>query len=258
MSEHSDPSRRSRKTTSRNHHRVKPPNPNISSFRRRTFTTRRLKHLKPIKHDLLRCKSEPILLSWTIGVVFYGDDDSSKFNGVPQTQSCANIFAPVSPLPSNSERYNKDAKVVVNVTVEGSPGPVKTLVKLGASVEDTIKLVVDKYSEEGRSPQIGRDGVSSFELHQSHFSLESLSKKGTIGDVGSRSFYLRKSCSGRSSNEGGISQLDSFSSTTGMVSVKSSTPPASPFTFMSTFISRKISKIGRRMSNLWKVLVCSR
>lgn len=68
--------------------------------------------------------------------------------------------------------YRKDAKVVVNVTVEGSPGPVRTLVKLGASVEDTIKLVVDKYSDEGRTPKLHRDAASSFELHHSYFSLK--------------------------------------------------------------------------------------
>ncbi|KAF5200231.1 Ppr containing protein [Thalictrum thalictroides] len=62
--------------------------------------------------------------------------------------------------------------MILNVTVEGSPGPVGTLVKLRASVEDTIKLVVDKYSKEGRSPQLGRDNVSFLDLHHSHFSLE--------------------------------------------------------------------------------------
>lgn len=71
------------------------------------------------------------------------------------------------------QSYNRDSKVVVNVTVEGSPGPVRTLVKLGASVEDTIKLVVDRYSEEGRSPRLVDENVPLFELHQSHFSLES-------------------------------------------------------------------------------------
>lgn len=69
--------------------------------------------------------------------------------------------------------YKKDSKVVVNVTVEGSPGPVRTMVKLGSSVDETIKLVVDKYSEEGRTPKLYRDSASSFELHHSYFSLQS-------------------------------------------------------------------------------------
>lgn len=69
--------------------------------------------------------------------------------------------------------YKRDAKVVLNVTVGGSPGPVRTMVKLGSSVEDTIKLVVDKYSEEGRTPKLDKDAASSFELHHSYFSLQS-------------------------------------------------------------------------------------
>ena len=72
--------------------------------------------------------------------------------------------------------YKKDAKVVVNVTVEGSPGPVRTMVKLGSSVDDTIKLVVDKYSEEGRTPKLDKDAALTYELHHSHFSLQSKSR----------------------------------------------------------------------------------
>lgn len=68
--------------------------------------------------------------------------------------------------------YKKDAKVVLNVSVEGSPGPVRAMVKLGSTVEETIKLVVDKYSKEGRTPKLDHEALS-FELHQSYFSLQS-------------------------------------------------------------------------------------
>lgn len=72
--------------------------------------------------------------------------------------------------------YKKDAKVVVNVTVEGSPGAVRTMVKLGSSVDETIRLVIDKYSEEGRTPRLDKNrDDSSFQLYQSHFSLQSKS-----------------------------------------------------------------------------------
>lgn len=63
--------------------------------------------------------------------------------------------------------------MVVNVTVEGSPGPVRAMVSLGSSVEETIKLVVDKYGQEGRSPRLDLGAASTFELHHSYFSLES-------------------------------------------------------------------------------------
>lgn len=71
------------------------------------------------------------------------------------------------------KEYDKEAKVVVNVTVEGSSGPVRILVKLGSTVEDTIRRVVDKYREEGRSPEIDPNVASSFQLHCSYFSVQS-------------------------------------------------------------------------------------
>lgn len=71
------------------------------------------------------------------------------------------------------QAYKKDAKVVLNVSVEGSPGPVRAMVKLGSTVEETIKLVVDKYSKEGRTPKLLKEEAPSFELHHSYFSLQS-------------------------------------------------------------------------------------
>lgn len=63
------------------------------------------------------------------------------------------------------------------MTVEGSPGPIRAMVKLGWSVEETIKLVVSNYSKEGRTPRLDEGGVASsaFELHSSYFSLQSQS-----------------------------------------------------------------------------------
>lgn len=71
------------------------------------------------------------------------------------------------------QRYNKDDKVVINVTVEGSPGPIQTMVKLGSNIEEITKLVVKKYNEEGRTPHLDNDAASTCELHHSYFSLQS-------------------------------------------------------------------------------------
>eukprot|EP00258_Populus_trichocarpa_P034679 XP_024450698.1 uncharacterized protein At4g22758 isoform X2 [Populus trichocarpa] len=81
-----------------------------------------------------------------------------------------------SPRSSLDQGYKKDAEVVITVTVEGSPGPVRTMVKLGSNVEDTFKLVVDKYSEEGRTPKLDKNAASTCELHHSYFSLRSKSR----------------------------------------------------------------------------------
>ncbi|XP_010277364.1 PREDICTED: uncharacterized protein LOC104611831 isoform X2 [Nelumbo nucifera] len=159
--------------------KTRPPSQPIPPPRRRTPTPCRSKPSKPIE-VLERCSSEPIL--YTVGLALSDDENrSTSKSDVPlyRLQTCMDVFTAassplISPSPSshNVERYNEEAKVVVSVTVEGSPGPVRTMVRLGSSVEDTIRLVVQKYSEEGRSPQLDLSAASSFQLHHSYFSLE--------------------------------------------------------------------------------------
>ncbi|XWS49819.1 hypothetical protein CRYUN_Cryun12cG0035700 [Craigia yunnanensis] len=217
---------------------------------------------------LKRCASEPCLWS-SVG---HEDQQRSTFlgsegEGAPlfRPQTCTDVFASSSSLlgfgsPSSSsspkqgfefgmQGYNKDAKVVINVSVEGSPGPVRTVVKLGSSVEETIKLVVDKYAE-GRSPKL--DCNSGLELHHSYFSLQNLDKSQLIGDAGSRSFYLRKNSSGHSSNGASNSFVSEIAPE------RANSPPSvpSPTYLFPAFISRKLSKIVRRTRRLWKVMVC--
>jgi len=67
----------------------------------------------------------------------------------------------------------QEAKVVVSVTVEGSVGPVKAMVRLGASVGEAIAAVLERYAREGRSPRLDPAAAQSFQLHHSHFSLQS-------------------------------------------------------------------------------------
>ncbi|KAL9328639.1 hypothetical protein ACSQ67_003642 [Phaseolus vulgaris] len=248
--------------------RNKPRQP-LPSPRRRTNNKS-----KPVK-TLRRCSSAPLLTR-----LDNGDADGHCWRSGrgsffrPKTFSDAFLS---SPSPFSSPRihtkqiikgYDKEAKVVVNVTVEGSPGPVRTMVKLGSSVDDTIKLVVNKYREEGRSPDINPNMASSFQLHHSHFSLqkhfigevinldydlclEGLDKSEVIADVGSRSFYLRKNSD--------ASVMTSFhSGSAPQLVIRGSTPSIAnpPFLFPS-FLSRKINKIVRRAQRLWNILVCS-
>lgn len=235
--------------------RIKPPHPSPSP-RRRTPPSpcRSLKHSKPIK-ILKRCLSEPAL--WTAG-----DDDRHRFLGsenflfLPHTYTDGFASSPsllaFSPQQSNEVLgYKRDAKVVVNVTVEGSPGPLRTMVKLGSSVEDAIKQVVDKYNDEGRTPKLDKDAASSLELHHSYFSLQSLDKAEIIGDVGSRSFYLRKSSSRNGSNNGASTSF------TSEIVPERATPTPPPVFLLPSFLALKVQKIVRRSRKLWKILVCS-
>ncbi|KAL1355019.1 uncharacterized protein At4g22758 isoform X2 [Arachis duranensis] len=233
--------------------RIKPPHPSPSpspSSRRRSKNKSR-----PDLKILKRCSSAPLLLSRGRDDFFEYELKSEGSLFRPQTFSEAFVSSPSlfasSPILVPNKRYEKEAKVVVNVTVEGSPGPVRTMVKLGSSVDDTIKRVIDIYREEGRSPSLDLDAPSStFQLHQSHFSLQSLDKSELIGDVGSRSFYLRKS--------NGTSGMDSFhsESTPELVTHSSVPKTPSPF-FLESFIAGKINKIVRRAKRLWNMIVCS-
>ncbi|KAL2348119.1 hypothetical protein Fmac_002119 [Flemingia macrophylla] len=216
----------------------KPPHPSPSP--RRTTKTKS----RPVK-ILRRCASAPLLSCP------HHHAPPNFFR--PQTFSDAFLSSP-SPFSSPKQKimgYDKEAKVVVNVTVEGSPGPVRTMVKLGATVEETIERVVDQYTEEGRTPKIHSSITSSFQLHHSHFSLQSLDKSQVIADVGSRSFYLRKN------ND--ASTLNSFySESAPQLVTHSSTPSiANPPLLIPSFIARKISRIVRRAHRLWKIVVCS-
>lgn len=211
-------------------------------------------------NTLKRCSSAPLLISR--GNLIHEDDDDDD-DGVglfaqysfrsgrggtlfrPQTFSNAFVSSP-SLFPSSPniysnemKGYDKEAKVVVSVTVEGSTGPVRTMVKLGSTVEDTISHVVNKYREEGRSPKIDSNVPSSFQLYLSYFSLQGLDKSEVIGNVNSRSFYLRKS-------NGESSTLNSSESDHDLA--KRGLP---------SFVARKINQIVRRAHRLWNILVCS-
>ncbi|KAG8382361.1 hypothetical protein BUALT_Bualt05G0069300 [Buddleja alternifolia] len=191
------------------------PRPSPSPSRRRIRPVDGGKLWKPSEKVkvLKRSKSEPSLWKAGGGEVAAAEEEGVLYR--PQT--CIDIFSSpdisVTRSPRNlSERYNRDAKVVVNVSVEGSPGPIRAMVKLGSNVDETIKLVINKYNEEGRTPRLDKDAASTCELHHSYFSLQSLSKSEVIGDVGSRSFYLRKcNSSGRHSYDSTIENISTSS-----------------------------------------------
>lgn len=63
--------------------------------------------------------------------------------------------------------------MLVTVTVEGSPGPVRALVGLRESVGEAIRAVAEAYCREGRSPKLDPATVVSFQLHRTQFCLES-------------------------------------------------------------------------------------
>ncbi|XP_049376588.1 uncharacterized protein At4g22758-like [Solanum stenotomum] len=210
----------------------------LSHRRNRTVPRRTLLKQHRARKSIERWKSEPCLWRDINGVGGENEDDrcwdatTTSLEVLFRPQTCSDLFFSSDylnvPSPMSTQEYKKDAKVVVNVTVEGTPGPIKTMVKLGSNVEETIRLVLNKYKEEGRSPHL--DDSSSFKLYTSHFSLESLNNSDVIGDVGSRSFHIRKSNSNNGNN-----------------SIELNSNP---------FLALKINKFIEGTSNIWKFLSC--
>ncbi|CAL9043717.1 uncharacterized protein At4g22758-like isoform X2 [Musa acuminata AAA Group] len=238
-------------------HGGRPRNPPSALRRGAATPLRRPKFRKPVK-VVPRSFSEPVLRT----VPFCAEEIKQSLGGdfgigrsaflLPRFRTC---FEAPSPLPRLDSRlsFDEGAKVVVSVTVEGSPGPVRAMVRTGASVEEAIAAVVDKYSREGRTPFLGREAAASFQLHHSHFSLQSLSKSDKISEVGGRNFYLRTSSRSSSFHFAGeASDLTSQSSSIELANGSSSVVVPS-HSFVS-FVMKKMQKIGRRTRKLWNLV----
>ena len=62
-------------------------------------------------------------------------------------------------------------KMLVNVTVAQSSGPLRLLLSKDATVEEVIKETLALYAKEGRKPLLTND-PTSFGLHYSQFSID--------------------------------------------------------------------------------------
>ncbi|KAK1436171.1 hypothetical protein QVD17_01949 [Tagetes erecta] len=191
----------------------------------------------PIK----RCKSAPALSTVDDGGVM-----AQRRTCTDSFSSSHDLVLPYSHSPK-IEGYNKDGKVVVNVTVEGSPGAVRTMLKLGSSVEETMEIIRKQYNSEGRTPQLDQHSLSTFELHQSYFSLHCLDKSDMIGDIGSRSFYMRK-CKDDNSNSNSFTAISTKQNT--------SPPQNNPIIVFPDIISNSFKKIMRSCTKLSKIIGC--
>uniref|UniRef100_A0A7C9EUD6 DUF7054 domain-containing protein n=1 Tax=Opuntia streptacantha TaxID=393608 RepID=A0A7C9EUD6_OPUST len=219
---------------------------------------------------LPKCPSEPLIFPATEDA---GDSRSSDsgdgyggwfgrmhtWNDVIFPAEISDASSPLNRRRTNSG-YEKDAKVVITVTVEGSPGPIRALVKLGASVEDMIKLVIKKYEEEGRTPRLDHHTPSSFDLHLSYFSLQSLDRTDAIGEVGSRSFYLRKGKMKSHEESATATPISSLSNSEIVllpgISPKHSGQLSPSMGVLPWIFTRKMNKFVRRMHKLFKLFGC--
>lgn len=67
-------------------------------------------------------------------------------------------------------------KLLLNVTVRGSVGPVHVVMTPESTVGDLVAVTVRQYVKEGRRPVVPTTDPSFFDLHYSQFSLQSESR----------------------------------------------------------------------------------
>ncbi|XP_072967237.1 uncharacterized protein At4g22758-like [Typha angustifolia] len=84
----------------------------------------------------------------------------------------------------------KLTRVLVNVTVERSLGPVHVVVAPESTVSEVVKAAAMAYVKEGRRPLLPTTDPKGFELHYSQYSLESLNPEEKLINLGSRNFFL--------------------------------------------------------------------
>ncbi|KAL2547458.1 putative protein-like [Forsythia ovata] len=88
------------------------------------------------------------------------------------------------------EKQRQLTKLLVNVNIEKSLGPVKLVMSPENTVCDLIKASIEIYVKEKRRPLLDSTDPKCFELHYSQFSLQRLKPDEKLMNLGSRNFFL--------------------------------------------------------------------
>ncbi|XP_021899122.1 uncharacterized protein LOC110815593 [Carica papaya] len=115
---------------------------------------------------------------------------------VPDLLSSGKVFAGAA-VTTTPPRLTK---LLLNVTIQGSLGPVQVVMAPENTVGDLVTAAVRQYVKEGRRPLLPSSDASRFDLHYSQFSLESLEREEKLISLGSRNFFL---CQKKTEKDGG-------------------------------------------------------
>lgn len=99
----------------------------------------------------------------------------------------------------------KLTKLLLNVTIQRSLGAVQVIMSPESTVGDLIAAAMRQYVKEGRRPILSSTDSSSYGLHYSQFSLESLDRDERLMELGSRNFFLCPTSGGGGSSSSGSS-----------------------------------------------------
>ncbi|KAM7491277.1 hypothetical protein LguiA_034198 [Lonicera macranthoides] len=92
-------------------------------------------------------------------------------------------------LPVTGESQ-KLTKLLLNVNIQRSFGPLQVVMSPENTVKELIKVAIETYMKEKRRPLLAETDFRCFELHYSQFSLESLKPEEKLMNLGSRNFFL--------------------------------------------------------------------
>ncbi|KAK1384854.1 Histone deacetylase HDT [Heracleum sosnowskyi] len=85
---------------------------------------------------------------------------------------------------------NKLTKLLLNVNIQRSFGPVHVIISVENTVGDLIKAAIEVYLKENRRPLLTETDARCFDLHYSQFSLERLKPEEKLTNLESRNFFL--------------------------------------------------------------------
>ncbi|XP_075102627.1 uncharacterized protein LOC142177526 [Nicotiana tabacum] len=96
----------------------------------------------------------------------------------------------VTTTSSAREKQHKLTKLLLNVNIQNSLGPVHVVISPENTVGDLITAAIEIYVKEKRRPLLISSDPRCYELHYSQFSLESLKTEEKLVNLGSRTFFL--------------------------------------------------------------------
>lgn len=120
---------------------------------------------------------------------FHGQAAEEMVGQLRRPRTVPDLISGAFASPTETVRP-KLTKLLLNVTVQRSLGPLHVLISPESTVNDLVAAALRQYSKEGRRPMLPSPDPSSFGLHYSQFSLESLDPDEKLNELGSRNFFL--------------------------------------------------------------------
>jgi len=142
---------------------------------------------------------------------FHGRSTESVEPKLHRPRTVPNLLSGRSVAGFSTETRPRLTKLLLNVTVQRSLGPVMVLMPPELTVEDLIEAALQQYKKEGRRPVLPSVDPSGFDLHYSQFSLESLEREDKLVALGSRNFFLCPKKSTSESDGGDVTTATSSS-----------------------------------------------